>query len=199
MRFLSLLLLRLHQKHDCTLLLKVEDSDSSSTGESSLRLRKGVFCSISLEWAKKLNALMSEWTRADPGLADTHTSKVKLHLSAGSFQTAFRIKAHVMQNLSVAAECWGQQTARRSAPRMGRGPKLARAMLSREEGALFPSCSSQPGSTRLLPGSLPTLAHIHCLSLPCSWCWPLGQQNSPADATAIPRGGSFPKAFLCLR
>lgn len=175
MRSQSLLLLRLHQKHDCTLLLKVEDSDSSFTGESSLRLRKGVFCSISLEWAKKVNALMSEWTRADPGLADTHTSKVKLHtskvklhLSAGSFQTAFRIEAHVMQNLSVAAECWGQQTARRSVPRMGRGPKLARVMLSREEGALFPSCSPQPGSTRLLPGSLPTLAHIHCLSLPCS-------------------------------
>lgn len=94
-----------HQMFDCTLLLKVEDNDSSSTGESSLRLRKGVFGSISPEQAKK--SLL--WWMNEPELTtDTYRSKVKLHLSAGSLETAFSIKAHAMQNLSVAAECWGQ-------------------------------------------------------------------------------------------
>lgn len=41
-------------------------------------------------------------------LADNHTSKPKLHLPAGSFQTSSVLKAHTVQSLAVEAACWGQ-------------------------------------------------------------------------------------------
>lgn len=51
----------------------------------------------------------------------------------------------------------------------------AQVMLSRAERAACPSCFPQPGSTRLLPDSVPSLVHFH--SLPAAGPGPWGNKT----------------------